>query len=65
MLRWFAIVFLLAALGGAYYWWTRNSIKPQYVTAEVVRGDIARSVNVTGAINPRVTVQVGSYVSAR
>ena len=60
---WLLLILLLAAAGGAYYWWASNHDKPQYVTAEVTQGDIERSVNVTGSINPRVTVQVGSYVS--
>jgi len=33
------------------------------VTAAVTRGDVVRSVITTGAVNPVVTVQVGSYVS--
>ena len=37
--------------------------KAQYVTAAVTRGDIQRSVSTTGALNPVITVQVGSYVS--
>lgn len=60
---WLAIP-LLAAVGyGGYYYWTTSHKKPQYVTADVTTGDIERSVNVTGSINPRNTVQVGSYVS--
>ena len=42
--------------------WARGR-KPQYVTAAVTRGNIQRSVSTTGALNPVVTVQVGSYVS--
>lgn len=53
----------LAAVGAAYYWWDSTRDRPHYVTADVTRGDLERSVNVTGSINPRVTVQVGSYVS--
>ncbi len=59
---------LLAAavvvLGGAgLLWWRASSRRPQYVTAAVTRGNVRRSVNTTGALNPVVTVQVGSYVS--
>jgi HlyD family secretion protein len=61
--QWLVVILLLAALCGAYYWWTGAHAKPQYVTVEATQGDIERSVNVTGSINPRVTVQVGSYVS--
>lgn len=44
-------------------WWRASSRRPQYVTAAVTRGNVRRSVNTTGALNPVVTVQVGSYVS--
>jgi HlyD family secretion protein len=60
---WLGLVLLLVLIGAAYYWWAGMRAKPQYVTAGVTLGDIERSVNVTGSINPRVTVQVGSYVS--
>lgn len=60
---WLGLIVLLAAAGAAYYWWAGMRARPQYVTAGVTMGDIERSVNVTGSINPRVTVQVGSYVS--
>ena len=60
---WLFILLLLAVSAGAYYWWNASRAKPQYVTADVSQGDVERSVNVTGSINPRVTVQVGSYVS--
>jgi HlyD family secretion protein len=44
-------------------WWRASSQRPHYVTAAVTRGNVRRSVNTTGALNPVVTVQVGSYVS--
>lgn len=49
--------------GGGFLWWRAKARKPQYVTAAVTRGSIQRSVGMTGALNPLVTVQVGSYVS--
>jgi HlyD family secretion protein len=52
---------VLAASG--IFWWRAKSRKAQYVTAAVTRGSIQRSVTTTGALNPLVTVQVGSYVS--
>ena len=54
----------LALLGGACLAWlgTRRD-EPRYVTATVTRGDVQRSVGMTGALNPVVTVQVGPYVS--
>ena len=33
------------------------------MTAPVTQGDVVRTVITTGAVNPVVTVQVGSYVS--
>ncbi len=39
------------------------AIRCTNVTARVTRGDIRRSINMTGALNPVVTAQVGSYVS--
>src|SRR5476649_2371862 len=55
----------LAALLGAaaFLWWHKQSQRPQYVTAAVVKGNLQRTVSATGALNPIVTVQVGSYVS--
>lgn len=47
----------------AVLFWRARSQKPRYVTATVTRGNIQRSVSATGALNPVVTVQVGSYVS--
>jgi len=52
---------VLAAAG--LLWWRASSQRPHYVTAAVTRGNVRRSVNTTGALNPVVTVQVGSYVS--
>ncbi len=55
---------LAAVLGaGSLLAWRASSRKPRYVTAVVTRGGIQRSVSTTGALNPVVTVQVGSYVS--
>ena len=54
------------AVGGgcfAVYWWMHDDVPPHYLTAGISRGDIQRSVTMTGTINPVITVQVGSYVS--
>jgi HlyD family secretion protein len=53
----------LVALGFAGWWWLLRVPPLHYVTARVTRGDIQRSVTMTGALNPVVTAQVGSYVS--
>ncbi len=59
--------FLLLALivGGiaAYGWWRSRPPPVHYVTAPVTRGSVVQSIATTGTVNPRVTVQVGSYVS--
>ena len=59
-----AVLLGAVALGAAgVAAWRARSRKPRYVTALVTRGSIQRSVSTTGALNPVVTVQVGSYVS--
>ena len=58
------IVLLLAgAAGGGWYWWHGRTAAPRYVTQAVTRGDIERSITMTGTVDPVTTVQVGSYVS--
>ena len=55
-------ILLIAAVGFGVWWWKfRDTL--HYVTARATRGDIRRSINMTGALNPVVTAQVGSYVS--
>ena len=54
-------VLMVAAL--IYYFTRGGSAGTQYVTAQVSRGPIVRSVIATGTVNPVITVQVGSYVS--
>jgi HlyD family secretion protein len=60
--RWL-LVLALAAGGVGGLWWYSRPAAPQFVTAAVTRGDVVRSVITTGAVNPVVTVQVGTYVS--
>jgi HlyD family secretion protein len=56
------VILLIAGVGYGVWWWKfRDTL--HYVTARVSRGDIRRSINMTGALNPVVTAQVGSYVS--
>jgi HlyD family secretion protein len=61
---WLLLVALVVAmaLAGVLWWWMHRS-PVRYVTAKVTAGDIRRSVGMTGALNPVVTAQVGSYVS--
>ena len=61
---WWFLALVLVALGTwGFLWWRASSQRPQFVTAIVTRGNVRRSVGMTGALNPVVTVQVGSYVS--
>jgi HlyD family secretion protein len=60
---WVAAAVGVVMLGFAYWWWFVRQPPLHYVTARVTRGDIQRSVSMTGALNPVVTAQVGSYVS--
>src|SRR5262245_33535333 len=49
------------ALGATWLWSGRNP--GAFVTAPVGRVDLVRAISATGAVNPVVTVQVGTYVS--
>jgi HlyD family secretion protein len=62
-LWWILLLAVLVGAGAAWLWWRASSERPRYVTAPVTFGKIQRSVSMTGALNPRITVQVGSYVS--
>jgi HlyD family secretion protein len=63
--RLFLVLCAVLVLGIAFalWWWLGRSPPLHYVTARVTRGAIQRSVSMTGALNPVVTAQVGSYVS--
>src|ERR1700728_3747305 len=54
---------LIVLAGAAAWWWLHREGALLYVTARVTRGDIQRTVSMTGALNPVVTAQVESYVS--
>ena len=61
-IRWLLVLALAVGVVG-YLWWYSRPVTSQFVTAAVTRGDVVRSVITTGAVNPVVTVQVGTYVS--
>lgn len=62
--RWlFAGGALAVLICSAVWWWWSHQGGTHYVTAKVTQGNIRRSVGMTGALNPVVTAQVGSYVS--
>jgi len=56
-----ALILVAAGLG---VWWSVGSgTAVSYVTLPVTIGPIARSVSATGAVNPELTIIVGTYVS--
>jgi HlyD family secretion protein len=62
--RMWAIAPGLIAVGAlAYALWRRQPDQPAYVTAEVTRGPVRRTITTTGAVDPVITVEVGAYVS--
>jgi HlyD family secretion protein len=60
---WRAVAALMIAAGIGGYFLLGGSTSASYVTAEVTRGPIVRSVIATGTVNPVTVVQVGTYVS--
>jgi HlyD family secretion protein len=60
---WILATLALLVAAGAVVWWWKFRDTLHYVTARVTLGDIRRSINMTGALNPVVTAQVGSFVS--
>ena len=62
VLRWLLV---LGAVAGAVFalFRYREPEHPPYVTAEVTRGSVLRAITTTGAVNPVITVEVGTYVS--
>jgi HlyD family secretion protein len=61
LVGWAGAAALIVALG--VYWMRDHGAPTNYVSAEVTRGPIVRSVTATGTVNPVTTVQVGTYVS--
>lgn len=62
--KWWSALVLTLLIGGAIYLFTgAKSAKPEYVTVNIVRGNIRQVVTATGEINPVNTVSVGSQVS--
>ncbi len=51
-------------LVAAVAWWAfGSSAAVGYITVPVARGNVTRAVTATGAVNPVLTITVGSYVS--
>ena len=58
-----SIVAAVITVGGALYWQFAGRSAVSYITAPVSRGIVARAASATGAVNPVLTITVGSYVS--
>lgn len=58
-----ALAVLVLSCAAAAYWFFGSSGTVSYVTAPVSKGTVARAITATGAINPVLTITVGSYVS--
>jgi HlyD family secretion protein len=55
---------LLVLIAVAIAWWTLGtSSAVRYTTVPVARGAVTRAVTATGAVNPELTIIVGTYVS--
>src|SRR5690242_20297641 len=61
---WIPLIVVLILLAAAI-WYTRDSGKPQYVTAEVTRKSLDVEVTATGNLRPTNQVDVGSEVSGK
>ncbi len=57
------ILLVLLAASGAVWWDASRTAAVHYTAAPVTRGTVARTVTATGAINPVLTIIVGTYVS--
>lgn len=61
-----AAVGLLAILAlGLWHWWSNDPVAGHYKILPVDRGPITSLVTATGAVNPVISVQVGSQVSGK
>ena len=60
---WSVALGLIAVSALGYFLWQRDPAEPTYVTAEVTRGPVVRTITTTGAVDPVITVEVGAYVS--
>lgn len=60
---WFIMIGTIITAADALGWWLHRPKPPRFITVSATRGDVSRSIITTGAVNPVVTVQVGSYLS--
>jgi HlyD family secretion protein len=60
----YLVVIGVLVLVAAAAWWTfGSSTAVGYVTVVVARGPVTQAVTATGAVNPVLTITVGSYIS--
>ena len=59
------LLLLIAAAGYAYFGNGKDDSESEYITVEVSRGSVRRTVSSTGTLQAVITVQVGSQVSGR
>lgn len=59
------LIILATVVGvGAWYYLRKNNVQPPtYTTATVSRADVTQAITATGALQPVVTVDVGSQIS--
>jgi HlyD family secretion protein len=62
---WIALVLLLAAIAGAWFWQSRREAqaRPRYTTETVQRGNLSVRVTANGTLQPTNKVDVGSELS--
>lgn len=61
-----AMVSLLVIVALAFWrWWANDPVTAHYKTLPIERGPITSLVTATGAVNPVISVQVGSQVSGK
>ena len=64
LFRAIVVAAVLAALGGALYWWTAPAQAPvAFTTAPVKRGDLTVEVSATGTLQPLIQVDISSELS--
>ena len=57
--------FLALLIVALWYWWSNDPVGGHYKTLTIDRGPITSLVTATGAVNPVISVQVGSQVSGK
>lgn len=58
-----ALVIILAAAGGGYWYMTHRTQEIQYQTKKAVKSDLRSVISATGKLNPVETVDVGTQIS--